>query len=125
MGAKEVNSLDRKRPSSIECEEAKLTAKKTNTLLPIIHPILNQKVYRLKLRWGAKAIIIKELSPKEFRIDPDALLDLGSQISGKIIECISTNPVNKLRVGEFSGRHRAQYSFASGYVYCNVFVPFK
>ena len=124
MGTKDADSLARRRPLSIECEVAELTATRTNTLLPIIHPILNQKVYRLKLRWGARAKILKELSPKRFRIDPDALLDLGSQISGKIIECISTDPVGDFRTVEFSGRHRAQYSIASGYVYCNVFVPF-
>ena len=107
-------------PKSIECQKARLKARKINVLFPEVHEVLNCLVYNYKLQRSALAEILKELNPKKPILDKDSLLNLGDKITGKIIECISTKPINNIEVKPDSSKHRGQFSEASGYVYCKV-----
>lgn len=113
-----------KKPNSIECKKAKLTFKKFNIQRPSIDSVLKKLVYNFKLSQGAVAVVTKELKPKTAKIDSNSMLDLGSQIRGKILEGFSTDLIRSPDVVPFSGKHQAQNTYASGFVFCRIFISF-
>lgn len=107
-------------PDSLECQRALIKARKINPLRPSTNAVLNALVYNWKLQFAAEAVIEEELTPKRTKIQSTSKLDLGDQIDGKMIEGFSTHPISRPEVRADSGRHRGQFSEASGFVFCQV-----
>lgn len=118
------NQLSQRLWESIECEEAKLKARRTNPLFPTNNEKLKCRVWPWKLNEAAVAEILTELNPKVAIIDANSRLDAGDRIVGKIIEGFSTRPIPPPAVRPDSGRHRGQFSIASGFVYCKVLARY-
>jgi hypothetical protein len=85
-----------------------------------MHDTLHCLVWPWKLKEAAQASIIEELEPKVAVIDAASKLNLGDQINGKQIEGFATKAFSPARVEPDSGRHRGQFTEASGFVYCEV-----
>jgi hypothetical protein len=85
-----------------------------------MHDTLHCLVWPWKLKEAAQASIIEELEPKVAVLESTSKLNLGDQINGKQIEGFATKAFSPARVGPDSGRHRGQFTEASGFVYCEV-----
>ena len=62
--------------ASIEANKANLTARKMSPREPEKNPLLESIVYPFKLENNSKAIITRELDPKDYKISSTSMLNL-------------------------------------------------
>lgn len=110
---------------SIESEESEIT---TRNLVPegfINHSILGQ-VFKCKGNRNSKAVITKELNPKEYKFKVKSHLENGDTLKAEGIYILSKmirKPKKKL-INE-SGRHKAQFYKFKKFTFAEIEIPLE
>lgn len=108
--------------SSIEGLKFFLQCRQFMLHIPYVHEILG-RVYPFKLGIYGKAIIEKELNPKEPKINSNSILDEGSGIEGNSIEGFSTKLPSSPQIKIATARHSASFIQTKKYSFAQIIVP--
>lgn len=109
----------------IECLSANVFSKKITPSVPQNHPKIGIALKYNCERDGSSEII-KELSPKKYKISEESHLDLNDKLKANSLYCLvkGIRPLPKTKIGGHSGRHSSQNIKTNDFTFSEITKPF-
>ena len=114
-----------KPPASIEAEKANAKARKVILQKPIRNEQLACITFPFKFDRNCEITVIKELSPKEAKIDESSMLNRDDSLCGDMIYGYSKVPVPSPSVKKGSSTHKANFIKINKFVFAKLEKSFK
>ncbi|MGA7576605.1 MAG: hypothetical protein ACLQUW_08030 [Desulfobaccales bacterium] len=108
----------------IEGERLYLQCRQFNPLKPCINPTTGNAVYPFKMAISSKAIIGKELNPKESIFRVESITDKDSCIKGQTINGFSVRPLGATEIIH-TGGHRGRFIITKGISLAHIEIGFR
>lgn len=111
--------------ASVEGKKVSFHTRQFYSKTPVIHEILNIKVYPFKLGINGYAEIDMPLEVDSHAVYETSLLETGDCVQGGSIDGWATKPIKPPEKGAATGTHSATFGVLKGHAYAHVESPHK